>query len=219
MKIFGVISHYSSRIRTFSLTLDTPYSFPNVKIQGSLPLLTKLDVNIIRERDRPVFDDCLQRCTSSSRGAASGCIYQWISLPWIQSTHLEFYDETVSSCMQILNQHRISRFWTLEVFPASAAQPELLRPLTLLRLHTLRFTFDPNGWLFTCLILPALKTVHLASLGGNSPSRFLALGARSAWSVQSRSIYLEDTKAADCTTCLGLFLLSWKSRWTFHGTS
>ncbi|KAJ7872798.1 hypothetical protein B0H14DRAFT_159229 [Mycena olivaceomarginata] len=202
MKIFGAISHYSSRIRTFSFTLDTPYSFPNAKIQGRLPLLTKLDVNIIAdELDCPRFMTAFSDAPHLRQVRLAGASIQWISLPWIQLTHLEITDVSVSSCLQILKQ--TPNLEVLDVFlpqPDTELEPLALRPLALPHLHTLTFSYDPEGGLLACLILPALRTLHLRALKRDGPSRFLALGARSAWSL--RLISLKDMRAADCAVCL-----------------
>ncbi|KAJ7452781.1 hypothetical protein B0H11DRAFT_2245815 [Mycena galericulata] len=108
----------------------------------------------------------------------SGASLRWISLPWIQLTSLKFSDESISNCLELLEQTP-----NLEVLGVG----ELTRPsggmphLTLSRLHTLEFQYRyvREGMLFDHLTLPALKTIQLSALEYDGVSRLLVLGTRS----------------------------------------
>jgi hypothetical protein len=116
-------------------------------------------------------------------------------------THLEITDRSVSSCLQILKQS--PNLEVLDIFLPeldTELEPLALRPLALPHLHTLKFSYDPEGELLACLILPALRTLYLGALKCDGPSRFLALGAQSAWLLQM--ISLKEMRAADCAVCL-----------------
>ncbi|KAJ6562248.1 hypothetical protein B0H19DRAFT_94840 [Mycena capillaripes] len=185
MKIFSSISRFSTHFQTLSLTLDRPFAFPNAEIRGQIPLLTKLVVNIITERDTPVLMTAFTDAPSLREVQLSGTSFEWISLPWIQLTKLEFTEESVSSCVEILKE--TPNLEVLVVYLSDQLHPQGPSIVTLPRLHTLEFLYDPMGMLLDHLRLPGLKRIHLTSLDdhGEGVSRFLALGDRSTWSLQS----------------------------------
>ncbi|KAJ7453030.1 hypothetical protein B0H11DRAFT_2072320 [Mycena galericulata] len=198
MKIFSVVSHHSNKLRTLGLTLDKPFSFPNDRFRGRLPLLNKLVVSFIIQGDRPVMITAFEDAPLLREVRLSGASLQWISLPWIQLTHLEFYDESVSSCLQILNE--TPNLEVLDVFLSRLDTPLPVSRLTLFHLRTLKFSYDPEGMLLDHLILPRLQAIQIFSLRDEGIGRFLALGVRSAWSL--RSIHMDDMTIRSCIVCL-----------------
>ncbi|KAF7334304.1 F-box domain-containing protein [Mycena sanguinolenta] len=144
MQIYSILSHYVPQIRAFTFSLDTPFSFPNEEIGGRVPLLTKLTVNITAKNNTPVMVTAFRDAPRLREVCLSGASLRWISLPWIQLTHLEYSDETVPSCLQVLEETP-----NLEVLDVSLARSHsdwvvvTARYLTLPRLHTLRFSYDP----------------------------------------------------------------------------
>ncbi|KAF8189988.1 hypothetical protein K438DRAFT_1832445 [Mycena galopus ATCC 62051] len=200
VKIFSVISHYSSQIRTLAFSLDAPFSFPNPEIVGRLPLLTKLAVNILAEHDSPpVLTTAFSNAPRLREVRLSGASLQWITLPWIQLTHLEFSDESVSKCLQVLKD--TSNLEVLEIYlPSMDMEPLPPQHLTLPHLHTLKFSYDREGRLLERLVLPALKTIHLTSLEGEGLSRLRSLCVRSECSLDS--VHLAGMSTDSSTRCL-----------------
>ncbi|KAF7349171.1 F-box domain-containing protein [Mycena sanguinolenta] len=196
-KTLSVISQYSHQLRAFRFSIDTPYSFPNEEFRGRLPLLTNLGVTILTENDTPVMVTGFRDAPQLREASLSGASLQWISLPWIQLTHLEYSDEFMTSCLQVLHETP-----NLEVFDVYASYldtgSQLPRHLTLSHLHTLRFSYDPDGELLERLVLPALKTLHLAGL--RSIPSLIDLGTRSAWLLQS--LCLSVMTVENCLACL-----------------
>jgi hypothetical protein len=141
----------------------------------------KLDVNIIANEfklDCPHFKTTFSDAPRLRQVRIAGTSIQWKLLPCIQLTHLEITDGSVSSCLQILKQTLNPK--VLDIFLPqldTELEPLALQPLALPHLHTLKFSYDPEGELLTCLILPALWTLHLRALKRDGPSQFLALGA------------------------------------------
>ncbi|KAJ7241023.1 hypothetical protein B0H12DRAFT_47686 [Mycena haematopus] len=199
LKILSIISHHSSQLRTLTFSLHTPFSFPDDEIWGCLPLLTKLSVNILARDDTPVMMTAFRDAPRLREVKLSGASLQWISLPWIQLTHLEFCDGSIASCLQILKE--TPNLEVLGIFMPYLDRESLpLHHLALLRLHTLKFTHDAEGELLKRLVLPALNTIHLAGLQGPGLSWFIDLGVRSAWPL--RFIRLSNMTVHSCTTCL-----------------
>ncbi|KAJ7139239.1 hypothetical protein C8R44DRAFT_847339 [Mycena epipterygia] len=197
-KIFTLLSNYSSQWRTLGVTLDRPFSFPNEEIQARIPCLEKLVVTIIAEGDGvPVKITAFSVAPRLREARLSGASLRWISLPWVQLTHLEFSLESLSACFEILKQTPMLE--SLVVYlPYGTDPPSAL--LTLAHLHTLKFDHDRDGALLACLTLPALKTLELAYLAREFCPRLMDLGLRSAWSV--RSIHLEGMDLDTLNVCL-----------------
>ncbi|KAJ7914042.1 hypothetical protein B0H13DRAFT_2463676 [Mycena leptocephala] len=192
MDILSFLAPYSVQLHTLGFTLDKPFSFPNAQFQKKLPLLEKLVVNVITESDHPVIMTAFSDAPRLRQVRLSGASRQWISLPWIQLTHLEFSDESVPSCLQILQE--TSNLEILDVYlPGWESNSLRPPPLTLPHLHTLRFRYDHDGILLDRLVLPSLKTIQLTSLRDEGVSRLFSLGVRSAWSL--RSIHLKSMAA------------------------
>ncbi|KAJ7139184.1 hypothetical protein C8R44DRAFT_867351 [Mycena epipterygia] len=129
---------------------------PDDKIQARQEMV----VTIIAEgRDVPVKITAFDVAPRLREVRLSGASLQWISLPWIQLIHLEFLNESLSACVEILKQ--TPRLEALGVYFSygNARPPSAL--LTLLHLHTLNFTYDREG---SGLTLPALETLELAYL-------------------------------------------------------
>jgi hypothetical protein len=104
--------------------------------------------------------------------------------------------------MEILNQTP-----NLEVLDIDADMalhrpwaPSLRLPLTLTSLHTFKATSVYDGLLLDHFILPAVRTIKLSGLESTGVSRLLALGARSAWPLQS--IRLSKTDNTVSNICL-----------------
>ncbi|KAJ7474267.1 hypothetical protein FB451DRAFT_1398252 [Mycena latifolia] len=175
------LQRYSRPYLTLRLTLDLPFSFPIADILGRIPSLTKLAVTIMNEGDEPVMLTAFSNAPALHDVQLSGASLQWISLPWIQLTHLEFSDQALSACVDRVAQ------------PSSA-------PLILPNLRTLEFSFDREGMLLTYLTLPVLQNLELTALVTASSSLLRQLGQRSAWSL--RSICLTGMRSEAAVICL-----------------
>ncbi|KAJ6456188.1 hypothetical protein C8R45DRAFT_583454 [Mycena sanguinolenta] len=201
MKIFSTISHHSPQLHNLVFALAEPFSFPNDEIRGRLPLLTKLAVTInAKDDDTPAMLTAFREAPCLRMVRLTGASLHSISLPWIQLTRLEFWDESPSSCFQILKETPNLEVLVVNV-PYANREPLLPHHLTLPHLRTLKFIRDHNGELLGHLVLPALKTIHLSRLRGpGGISSFIDLGIRSAWSLQS--IHLTEMPLGSCTACL-----------------
>ncbi|KAJ6509101.1 hypothetical protein DFH09DRAFT_1199151 [Mycena vulgaris] len=196
-QIFSAISQYSHQWMALGLTLEMPFSFPNEVVWGRIPSLTTLVITVLNEpQDEPVMITAFRDAPSLREAELSGASLEWISLPWIQLARLELSDQSLSECVDILKETPnlevlvVSHMFTLRL--------QTTPPVLLPKLHTLRFTYDPDGMLLNQLALPALETLELTAL--NRASRVLELGLRSAWPL--RSIQLMNMTSDTTIACL-----------------
>ncbi|KAJ7502113.1 hypothetical protein B0H11DRAFT_2367132 [Mycena galericulata] len=133
--ILSHLAHYSHQWRSLRLSFHLPSSFPNDKIQGQVPCLTKLTINMIGGYNVPEVVTAFRDAPRLRDVQLFGASCRSLSLPWIQLTSLNFSGETLSNCVEILEQTP-----NLEVFATTAIM------------------------LLDCLTLPALKTFELSAL-------------------------------------------------------
>ncbi|KAJ7447558.1 hypothetical protein B0H11DRAFT_365669 [Mycena galericulata] len=201
MAILSHLAHYSHQWRTLRLTFHSSSPFPNDKIRGQVPCLTKLSINIIGGYSVPEVVPAVTAFSDAPHlrdVQLSGVSFRSLSLPWIQLTSLTFSGASASNCVQILE-----RTPNLEVLSInlSTTSHSFNPRLTLLHLHTLSFQCDRDDMLLDCLTLPALKTIELSvpeSVDGLFSLPGLAY--RSQWSL--RSIRLVGLHSVASTFCL-----------------
>ncbi|KAJ7139223.1 hypothetical protein C8R44DRAFT_302041 [Mycena epipterygia] len=203
-KIFTLLSNYSSQWRSLGVTLQRPFSFPNEKIQARIPCLEKLAITIIKEGgDVPLMMTVWFSVAPRLREVIlSGASLQWISLPWIQLTHLDFRSESTSACVEILKQTPMLEALVVSL-PYIGIEHPPSPPLILPHLHTLDFEHDRDGALLSCLTLPALKTLVLSCFRYEFSPRLRDLGVRSAWSLRSIILnQIDDRTSTFCLRCI-----------------
>ncbi|KAJ7716217.1 hypothetical protein DFH07DRAFT_1068411 [Mycena maculata] len=199
--LLSSISQFSPQWRTLRLTLLAPWSFPNERLQGRLPRLSKLIINVLADRGVDpgwtitAFSDAPSLREVRLYGASLRCI----TLPWIQLTHLECKMES-SDCVRILQRTpQLEVLNVLNVYFDNDSDPNT-GAVALTHLHTLKFEYDRSGEILDFLTLPALKTIELSALYPGGPERFSALGLRSMWSLQS--IHLMGMASKISNLCL-----------------
>ncbi|KAJ7447568.1 hypothetical protein B0H11DRAFT_2290139 [Mycena galericulata] len=192
--ILSHLAHYSHQWRILRLSFHLPSSFPNDKIQGRVPCLTKLTINIIGGYDVPEMVTAFRDAPRLRDVQLFGASFRSLSLPWIQLTSLNFSGGTLSNCVEILEQTPNLELLSVHLLTKTRIGKP---PLTLLHLHTLVFQCDHAIMLLDYLTLPALKTFELSALESDG---VLALATRSQWSL--RSIRLVALPSPASVLCL-----------------
>ncbi|KAJ7716223.1 hypothetical protein DFH07DRAFT_704892, partial [Mycena maculata] len=198
--ILSSLSAYSPRWRSLHLTMQTPSSLPEDRhIKGRIPHLSKLDLDVLEPYlGRPVTMFSHAPKLREVRLSAYSARPEWITLPWIQLTQLEF-GCSLSGCLRVLAQ--TPHLEVLMVFiTLMDRDPPPPIPQTLAHLRTLRYPRAHHGMLLDYLTLPALRTLELKCLEKEGCPRMRSLGVRSSWSL--RSIHLVDMTSEIYMSCL-----------------
>ncbi|KAJ7073447.1 hypothetical protein B0H15DRAFT_806707 [Mycena belliarum] len=120
---------------------------------------------------------------------------RWISLPWIQLTHLRLSKIVLSECLNILQKTlklEVLRLSDLDGLGSNPSRPHVILP----SLRTLSLSHDPDT-IIEHLTLPALQTLGLRSIDIASPTRWVNIGLRSAWPLRSITTWEMAPNARD----------------------
>ncbi|KAJ7088358.1 hypothetical protein B0H15DRAFT_289050 [Mycena belliarum] len=182
-QIFRYLAKHSRKFGTLGVTINHPFYFPNRRIRGRVPTLTKLVVDFVRDREEPVLLSAFNDAPCLREAHLSAASLQWISLPWGQLTHLEFSNQIIADCMEILRE--TPNVEVLRVISKGLQSISPSPPIVLPSLHTFELCHDLHGQLLSYLTLPALRTLQLMSLASVNAPILAKVGSRSGWSPQS----------------------------------
>ncbi|KAJ7186693.1 hypothetical protein C8R46DRAFT_277957 [Mycena filopes] len=196
--IFALLTQYSTQWRTLGLTLDTMDYFPSLEVQGNVPSLQELIVNIIaQEGETPVLNTAFHIAPRLRKVELSRASLEWISLPWIQLTHLEFSGETISRLLEILQSTPNLEVLFISSLTHDWSDPHSGGIVTLASLHTLDLGYDWDGVVLDHLTVPNLKTLRLSALRTEAVLRFQHFLVRSAFPVRSICLDYMNTRTSN----------------------
>ncbi|KAJ7633305.1 hypothetical protein B0H17DRAFT_1149949 [Mycena rosella] len=200
--VLSILARHSSQWRNLDLQSAEPFCFPIDSIRAPLSSLKKIQLNI----DYLPLD-------------GSGCITAFfnapqlreahldrlslsrISLPWIQLTNLKLWGQSLSDCLEILDQTPNLESLDCAVSPApfwvTMPAPHVR---TMIHLRTLHCMFDRDLKILDHLMLPTLRQLELFDLTSEGHARVESLVARSGCCVQS--LYLGRTSLTQSYACL-----------------
>ncbi|KAJ7741344.1 hypothetical protein B0H16DRAFT_1033664 [Mycena metata] len=203
--MMSTLCEHSSRWRSFSVWGNQ--WLPSIQVQGNLASLKKLAVQACSPDSRWIIQ--FQEAPRLLEVELHGVTRQWISLPWIQLTHLTFASASVSNLFEVI--HSTPNLEVLVVFMLRYDHwdPPQINDATLRHLHTLKLDHvdgvlhlhhRDDAVIFDHLTLPALKNIHLTTWSDDDILRFHRLSTRSSFSLQSIRLVEMTPKAA--TACL-----------------
>jgi hypothetical protein len=161
-KILSALVPHQARWEDFTLHISGTSKLPQGSIDGPMPLLCFLDVELSNRRSVEFHEAPLLRTNCLTGTAASR-----VTLPWSQLTSLTLRDVRLVGCTSVLGKMTNLVHCRLDLSGTSGNQPDIVLP----SLESLTIVQHGN---FTNFIVPALRSLEAPErLLGPNPIRSL----------------------------------------------
>ncbi|KAJ7122342.1 hypothetical protein C8R44DRAFT_876636 [Mycena epipterygia] len=202
--ILAILARHSSQWKSLDLNAHfQPIIFPVDSIRAPLSSLKNLKINVHRwPADSPTCITAFLDAPQLRDVHLAKLSLSQISLPWIQLSHLDLCGQSLAQILEILQQ--TLNLEGLNVYVDHwVSQSVTLSPCSMLHLHSLKISHDPQLKFLAYLTLPVLERFESTQMWASGGASVQSVVERSGCSLRVLHLVQPEFSAAyDCISNL-----------------